>query len=214
MIMKQLKLQFFLPKANMQELSFICLVVFTGKQIQWVTSMLVTDVRDEIYWRGNMLVTTIRCWWRLWPIWSLRSTSFYITASITVTNIPMSPKTLSPIHRIGEYNLSTFSDTLNINGWCFLILYVCHFLLLYILYLFYLNLVYFSRLRMKETDSQNVDSQNKLYLQVVNSNAWTGYITSIHVHVCKLHGFIDRFNNQHIYKTSNCWFGLNGRFLT
>ena len=31
------------------------------------------DVGDGC-WRRNVLVTTIRCWWRFWPFWSPKST--------------------------------------------------------------------------------------------------------------------------------------------
>ena len=49
-----------------------------------------TDVGDGC-WRRNVLVTTLRWWWRVWPFWSPTCKNSH---HLKVINIPMSPTSL------------------------------------------------------------------------------------------------------------------------
>ena len=57
--------------------SFTYIRIFSQISVTWKNNKQngYIDVGDEC-WRRNMLVTTIRCWWRFWPFWSPMSTIF------------------------------------------------------------------------------------------------------------------------------------------
>ena len=77
-----------------------------------VTSMLVTDVGDQMYWwqvwdvddRFTMLMNDERCWWtkKVANIMILPPTS-EISHHLKVTNITMSPTSLSPFNLARSY---------------------------------------------------------------------------------------------------------------
>ena len=92
------------------------------------------DVGDGC-WRRNMLATTLRCWWRFWPILSTTSSIFY-------SSISVGHQKMSPISKFCNQHLESVINTKSPTSNCHQ--HLCsHLIIIWLIFWYQIKIYYF-----------------------------------------------------------------------